>query len=83
MKKYFNELFEYEFWANDEIIKFILTLHNPPEKLLSVMSHIINAQILWLCRLQGKITDVKVWQLYDKYGLDKISKNTAINLNEY
>jgi len=83
MKNYFNELLEYEFWANDEVIRSILTLDNPPEKILSLMSHIVNAQILWLSRIQNITTNQKGWQLYDKQELVNISKDIAGKLNEY
>ncbi len=66
MTQQFTEIFNYEKWANTEIIKAIEKTNSPSEKVLSLMSHIINAQIVWLSRINNTIPDTEVWQLYKK-----------------
>lgn len=83
MKDYFLNLISYESWANKEVINFILKIPQLPEKALSIMSHIINAQILWLSRLQGIPEEVKVWQSYDINELIKIYDKSESQLNNY
>lgn len=83
MKEYFLNLFEYENWANQEIIQVITAIEEPSEKIISIMSHIINAQILWLSRIENEISEVEVWQQYNKIGLSKIQRDTKLNLENY
>lgn len=63
MKEYFINLFKYEAWANKEVSDCLISISEPPEKALSLMSHIINAQVIWLSRITGKTIDVNsVWK---------------------
>lgn len=66
MIDHFKKIFEYENWANNEIVQCLTGVEDVPHKAVSLMSHIINAQIVWVSRINNEITDVKVWQEYDK-----------------
>ncbi|MFZ1322280.1 MAG: DinB family protein [Ignavibacteria bacterium] len=86
MNNNFNEIFQYEKWANNEIIKAVVKSNSPSEKVLSLMSHIINAQIIWLSRIKNTVPHADVWQLYNKNELNvrhSESVNSILNfLNE-
>ena len=67
MKEYFLNLFRYEIWANKKVAESLTGIDDPPEKALSLMSHIINAQVVWLCRITGKTYDINsVWKTLAK-----------------
>ncbi len=64
--KHFQNLFAYEAWANKEIAECLVNLDKLPEKGLSLMSHIIDANILWLCRIKNIVSVIAVWKSYPK-----------------
>lgn len=66
MKNNFTEIFQYEKWANTEIIKAIVKSNSSSEKVLSLMSHITNAQIIWLSRIKKTVPDTEVWKLHKR-----------------
>ena len=47
------QLFEYDYWANQETLRSVATLDVPPERVLKVAGHIIGAQRVWLGRLEA------------------------------
>ncbi|NNE35150.1 MAG: hypothetical protein HKN13_07945 [Rhodothermales bacterium] len=51
----------YDQWANGEIIRCVAGMNNVPERILSVVSHLIAAQRLWLDRLHGDEQSMEVW----------------------
>ncbi|TVQ33875.1 MAG: hypothetical protein EA376_01180 [Phycisphaeraceae bacterium] len=52
MRDHFITLFEYEAWANQRIVDTLRGLRgSPPERALERMTHIIDAQRIWLFRL--------------------------------
>ena len=84
MKEYFTDLFSYEVWANNVIFGCLISLEDPPEKALSIMSHIINAGDVWLCRLLGKDYDKgSVWKTLAKHEIPDALGNSSKGLIEY
>ena len=84
MKEYFINLFRYEIWANNIIADSLTGLDNPPEKALSLMSHIINAQEVWLCRITGKTYDMNsVWKTLSKADIKSALNNSSSALTLY
>ncbi len=83
MKEYLLNLIQYDTWANKEISDCLIKLEEPPEKSLSLMSHIINARIIWLNRLKSLSTDISVWQLYAKSELDRVLEKSSGDLYEF
>lgn len=84
MKEYFINLFRYENWANKEVSDCLISLSEPPEKALSLMSHIINAQEVWLCRITGKATEVNsVWKTIPESEITSALNNSSAALKEY
>jgi uncharacterized damage-inducible protein DinB len=49
----FRQLFEYDYWANQEALRSISTLNAAPERILKIAGHIVGAQRLWLGRLEA------------------------------
>jgi uncharacterized damage-inducible protein DinB len=46
------QFFEYDYWANQESLRSMMTTEAPPERALKVVGHIIGAQRVWLGRLE-------------------------------
>lgn len=80
MKNHFINTFEYETWANNEIAVCFTEIEDVPGKAVSLMSHIINAQTIWLSRMQNDSNDVKVWEEYGKDDLTDKLKISSENL---
>jgi uncharacterized damage-inducible protein DinB len=84
MKEYFINLFRYETWANKEVSDCLINLSEPPEKALSQMSHIINAQEVWLSRITGKTIDVNsVWKTIPESEITSALNNSSAALREH
>lgn len=49
----FQQLFEYDFWANQKILTALTTSHNISERMVEIFSHIIGARQLWYQRITG------------------------------
>jgi uncharacterized damage-inducible protein DinB len=63
MKSYHIRLFEYDHWANLRIIDALEKLDTPPERALLLMSHILNAQMVWFTRVANDHLVVSPWDL--------------------
>lgn len=84
MKEYFINLFKYEAWANKEVSDCLISISEPPEKALSLMSHIINAQVIWLSRITGKTIDVNsVWKTIPESEISSALISSSEALREY
>ena len=71
------QLLEYNFWANDQ---FIIRLEEQPvipEKISSLMSHILNAHHIWLARIQSSPQQYGTWDLIDS------NQWSMFNLQQY
>ena len=57
---------KYNNWANSLLLD-TLVAHNDvlPESCVLLFSHIVNAQSIWISRINGIIPSVTVWQLHD------------------
>ncbi|MEO8447434.1 MAG: DinB family protein [bacterium] len=76
-KSYYQNLFEYENWANSQIASVFTDSVQLPVKALSVMSHIVNAQIVWLSRIKNETADVQVWKIYSADELKSLLKKSS------
>jgi len=65
VKTFFNELFDYNFYCNKQLIESCSTLENVPEKSIELFSHLLNAHHIWNSRITGKEPIYEVWQLHD------------------
>jgi uncharacterized damage-inducible protein DinB len=61
-----DQLWQYTVWANNTILT---TLENygqqTPASALRLMSHVMNAQTVWLARLNGQSPKVGIWDEHD------------------
>lgn len=66
MKKYFLDLFEYNLWANQRLLTTISMNKLKDDKILSLLSHLVSAQIIWLHRVEGLPTSpFPPWEVYN------------------
>ena len=80
MKAHYQRLFAYNTWANDRFAEVINQEKVTDAAILRLFSHLANAQIIWLERLQNQTNTVGVW---DEYELDKaieLVKNSSLAL---
>lgn len=64
MKEHFLKLYDYEAWANAQVIESALTIEEIPEKVLAIFSHLLAAQKIWYQRLFQGNSDTVVWPSY-------------------
>ncbi len=65
MKNYFISMFQYNDWANEQILNSFKFLEPIPEKCLLLFSHIIAAQDVWCERLAGSHDwNIQIWDVY-------------------
>lgn len=79
MRQHFIHLFEYNDWANKLAAASINETRDINPKAISVFAHIVNAQQLWLGRIQGK-PGVKPW---DERSLDESIILASQNTKEW
>lgn len=65
MKEYFKTLFEHEHWANLKVLETLIGATAPPQRAIEIFSHTIAAQRIWLDRINGNKTELKVWEVFD------------------
>lgn len=86
LKSYYQDLFKYENWANSEIASLFTDSVELPDKALQLMSHIVNAQMVWLSRIKNEKTDLQVWKVYSvdelKKELNRSSESIMLFINE-
>lgn len=57
---------KYNNWANSLLLDALMeNSGSVPESCISLFSHIVNAQTVWLCRINGNTPNVLVWQTND------------------
>ena len=60
-------------WANETLLRrldsSVATGKTAPQPALRIFSHVINAQAIWIARLSGTASPLKVWQEHDLPGL--------------
>jgi uncharacterized damage-inducible protein DinB len=84
MKKHFRDLLKYNEWANYRILVALQELEKPNEELLSLFSHILSAQIIWLNRIKGIPTSpFPVWELYKLSELSSMTEESSNNWFSY
>ena len=59
--QYFQKMFQYDHWANQECLNALRTGSIQPPQVLRLLSHTLAAQKLWLERLQRVPQSVAVW----------------------
>jgi uncharacterized damage-inducible protein DinB len=65
MKNYYKTLFEHEHWANLKVLESMISASETPQRAIEIFSHTIAAQRIWLDRINGDKTELKVWEVFD------------------
>jgi len=79
---YLRRQFAYNEWANREMLSSIRA-HDPNERSLQLMAHILAAEILWLDRLKQQPQSVRVWPAFDLAACEAKSKEMADSWSAY
>ena len=79
MKKYFQQLFEHEHWANLSVLEMYFRSQHPPERATVLLSHIVAAQRIWLDRIKGDEMMVAPFELFEE---DALMELLEINYTE-
>ena len=69
LREYFMNMLRYDLWANETIADAIRPVYEQDERIIRLFCHIINAQTLWLQRIQGD--DFNAIAPWDEYGYDE------------
>jgi uncharacterized damage-inducible protein DinB len=59
--KHLRREFDYDAWANGEVLAAIKATSAPTAQPLKLLAHILSAEYLWLERLQGQPQSMPVW----------------------
>lgn len=54
-------LFRYDAWANEEALRSLCSMANPPARAVKLLAHIASAQWLWLERMKALPQSLPVW----------------------
>lgn len=65
MKAYFKQIFEHEHWANLKVLESMICAAETPQRGIEIFSHTIAAQRIWLDRINGDKTELKVWEVFE------------------
>lgn len=61
-----NQFCKYNNWANSLLLENLIANSNSlPDSCISLFSHIVNAQMIWACRINGAKPNVGVWEVHD------------------
>lgn len=61
MEEFFNELFDYNFFCNKQLIEACRDLKEVPKESIRLFSHILNAHQIWNARINGSEPKFGVW----------------------
>jgi uncharacterized damage-inducible protein DinB len=74
MRKFFIEYFQYNDWANDRVIESLKAIEHPPERCVSLISHIISSQDVWLERISGSYDwNIEIWESFNLFECSVLS----------
>jgi len=80
------KLADYNCWANARVMKRLehfLSNDTPlPERAVHLFSHVLNAQAIWIARITGTKSPVKVFQYHDLPALRQLHEQTCPRLVE-
>lgn len=84
MRSYFQRLFRYNDWANQRLLITMKDHNVQDEKIISLMSHVISAQIIWLNRVKDlPTTPFPLWQKYKLSELFTMNMESTANWNNF
>lgn len=75
MKEFLQQLFDYNYQSNKQLMKFCSELDAIPEKTELLYSHILNAHHLWNCRIEGVSPKFGVWDRHELGNWEEIHED--------
>lgn len=60
-KQRFRRAFDYDAWANREVLRHLQRESSPPASCTAWFAHVLGAQSVWLARLEGAASELPVW----------------------
>ena len=75
MKEFLQQLFDYNYQSNKQLMKFCSELDAVPEKTELLYSHILNAHHLWNCRIEGVSPKFGVWDRHELGNWEEIHED--------
>jgi uncharacterized damage-inducible protein DinB len=70
MKEYFLKLYQYNAWANKRVLGAMKQQEVTDEKVLTLMTHVLAAQFIWLARIKGE--EKPKYRLWDTLPLEQL-----------
>jgi uncharacterized damage-inducible protein DinB len=84
MKEYFLKLYRYNAWANARVLDAMVQQRVEDEKILTLMSHVLTAQLLWLHRVQGlPPPDYELWKRYPLQQLLDMNEEASLRWSKF
>lgn len=80
--QYFQKLYRYNRWANLQTAESLLTVWQDPY-IAETFSHAINAQYIWMARIQGTKSPYTVRQIHAFEDLPALIETTTIQWKAY
>ncbi len=75
------KLAHYNYWANNRILLAFKNIGNElPESSLQLFSHLINAQIIWVSRIEKSNSPVSVFALHNVATCRQLHEDSSIKL---
>ncbi len=65
MKYHFTKLFQYESWANEQVIVALQSMERTDNRSLELFSHILAAHLNWYNRVKDDNTYIPLWEKRD------------------
>lgn len=75
-------LSEYNIWANQTMLDVFASLPEVPANSARLLSHALNAQAIWIARITGTESPVKVWQEHNLEELQKLHQYASYKIAE-
>lgn len=75
-------LSEYNIWANQTMLDVFSGLPSVPNNAARIFSHALNAQAIWIARITGTQSPVKVWQEHSLEELKKLHASASYKIAE-
>lgn len=84
MNNYYLHMFEYNDWANNRILKSMTENKITNQKIFSLFSHIIIAQIIWLNRINNETYEFKdFWQMLTPGEMNRLSRKSTLDWDAF
>ena len=84
MKKYYLNLFNYNYWANRQLPTALKSAGNKIDSELKLISHIISTQDLWLKRLNStSVFLMDIWETFPIQEIEILSNSSSANWQKF